>query len=154
MPLILGITATGKSVSSVLLEKIDDQNYVLLDSTSFDLQAGERAQAYQNLAQRFSDYVAGKKIDLICVKSSASSGKGGATDALLEGAEVRGVILAAAAATGASVLQAKKATISKSFGERKVEEYCGDSSFWSKLGLSSLKKGMRETALFAIAQAK
>jgi hypothetical protein len=150
---ILGVTATGKVVSLVLLEKIDEDNFNLIDEFSLTLQAGDRAKAYGNLGQRFRDYITGKSIETICVKASAPSGSG-ATQALLEGAEVRGIILAAATSVCSNVVQSTTSKLSKSFGERKVKEYCADSSFWKSLNLLKLKSGMREAALFAIAQTR
>ena len=150
---ILGVTATGKEVSLVFLEKITETEFVLIDEFNLNIQSGDRAAAYRNLAQRFSDYLAGKGIEIICIKGSAPSGSG-ATQALLEGAEVRGVVLATSAAACSRVIQSTTSSLSKSFGNRKVDEYCKDSSFWDGLNLLKLKKGMREAAFFAIAQTK
>ena len=150
---ILGVTATGKGLSIVFLEKINESKIKLIDEFTLNLQSGDRAVAYGNLAQRFSDYLAGKDIETICVKGSAPSGSG-ATQALLEGAEVRGIVLATASTTCPHVIQSTTSSLSKSFGSRKVDEYCKDSSFWETLDLLNLKKGMREAAFFAIAQTK
>lgn len=150
---ILGIKATGKEVSMVFLEKINESKFELIDEFTLKLQSGDRAIAYGNLAQRFSDYIAGKDIETICIKGSAPSGSG-ATQALLEGAEVRGVVLASASTACPHAIQSTTSSLSKSFGSRKVGEYCKDSSFWDSRNLLKLKKGMREAAFFAIAQTK
>lgn len=150
---ILGVTATGKEVSMVFLEKIDESKFELRDEFTLNLQSGDRAAAYRNLAQRFSDYLAGKDIETICIKASAPSGSG-ATQALLEGAEVRGVVLASASAGCSHVIQSTTSNLSKSFGGRKVDAYCKDSTFWDCHNLLKLKKGMREAAFFAIAQTR
>lgn len=85
-----------------------------------------------------------------CIKASAVS-MGGTKKAHLEAAELRGVALAAAAAV-CEVCSVSKSTTSRTFGDRSVDEYLKDDTFWDGHGLASLKKGMREAAFTVISQ--
>ena len=66
-------------------------------------------------------------------------------------AEVRGVIIAAAASV-CDVKAISKAVISRTYGERKVDEYVQDDDFWGKQTQGGkLRKTSREVAMLVIA---
>ena len=69
----------------------------------------------------------------------------------LESAELRGVVIAAARSI-CPVRSVTKATISRRFGERSVDEYVADDEFWSEnVQGVHLRAGSREAALLLIA---
>ena len=73
----------------------------------------------------------------------------------LEGAEVRGVVAAAASAVPnvRSVEMVAQAQISKHYGNRKVEEYVKDGKFWAeKTTGGTLRAGSRVGAMILIAE--
>lgn len=83
------------------------------------------------------------------MKDSAAS-KRGAGLAHLRSAELRGVVAAALDASGANVIMVNKGVVSKTFGERKVDEYVADNAFWRGRITGSLRKGSREAAFLTI----
>ncbi len=96
------------------------------------------------------DYLPNNKIDRVVVKASAFSQSSGKSH--LDAAELRGVVMAAAA-TVATVSVRAKAQISKTFGARKFDEYLKDDEFWSKeISGAALKKGSRDAALLLLVE--
>jgi hypothetical protein len=70
---------------------------------------------------------------------------------LLISAEVRGVIIAAAASV-CEVKVVSKAVISRTYGERKVDEYLDDDAFWNEHTQGGkLRKMSREAAMLVVA---
>ena len=66
-------------------------------------------------------------------------------------AEVRGVIIAAAASV-CEVKVLSKSLISRTYGERKVDEYLEDDAFWREQTQGgTLRKMSREAAMLVIA---
>lgn len=115
------------------------------------MQKGDRAAAYSVLHQQCADYVKENGINTVIVKASAVAGKGSATLGFLTSAEVRGVVMAAAASQ-CPVKALSKAVISKTYGERKVDEYVADDGFWAGHTTGgALRKLSRETAMLLIA---
>jgi hypothetical protein len=74
--------------------------------------------------------------------------------ALLQSAELRGAVMAALGAI-VPVEVRSKASISKTYGERKVDEYVADADFWKKeiVGVN-LRAGSREAAMILLAARK
>ncbi len=69
----------------------------------------------------------------------------------LEAAELRGVVIAACATTAATDTVAK-ATISRTFGKRRVDDYIADDDFWTKeVGGIALRRGSWEAAMVLLA---
>ena len=97
---------------------------------------GDPAKAYRVVFEQLVDLFRNSGVETIYIKSSAVSG-GKATMALLEGAELRGVTLTAAATVGCAVHLVSKAATSKIFGERKVDQYLKDDDYWTGLGLDT-----------------
>lgn len=121
--------------------------------TSWKLQSGDRAQAYSILHQRCADFLRESGIELAFIKASALP-TGSAKLALLHSAEVRGVI-AASAASVCPVKILSKAVISRTYGDRKVDEYLKDDSFWCAQTMGgTLRKSSREAAMLLIAGRK
>lgn len=127
----LGLTATKDTVIIVDATIPDDDGPISINADdTWRVQQGDRSSAYNVLYQQCLDYVSEHAINQVVVKASAVSGAGPATLALLLGAEVRGIVLAAASAH-CSVKALSKSSISKTYGARKVDEYLADNQFWN-----------------------
>ena len=149
----LGISASTESVLVVDAEipKNGSSPIVIMSDDTWSVQKGHRAAAYAVLHQQCADYVHENNIERVIIKASAVAGKGSATLGLLHGAEVRGVLMAAASAH-CPVTALTKALISKTYGNRKVDEYVADDAFWaSNTTGKSLRKMSREPAMLLIA---
>lgn len=149
----LGIVVAGEVVTAVDAEVPSDADdpITVLSDTTWKLQAGERGLALSVLHQRCAGYVREHKIDLVLVKASAVPLKGPARLALLESAEVRGVVMAAAASITTVKILAKS-VVSRTYGDRKVDEYLSDDDFWdSRTSGAKLRKTSREAAMLVLA---
>jgi hypothetical protein len=148
----VGLTASKESVT-VVDATIPKGNgpLVINGDDTWRIQKGDRASAYNVLHQQCADYIRENDIDKVIVKASAVSGRGSATVGLLQSAEVRGVVMAAAA-SHCAVQALSKAVISKTYGDRKVDEYVADDAFWaSNTTGGTLRKLSREAAMLLIA---
>lgn len=148
----LGLSASKEEVIYVDAEIPDDDGpLVVLADDTWKVQRGDRAAAYNVLHQQCADYIRENHIDAAIVKASAVTGKGTARVGMLESAEVRGVVIAAAA-SACPVTQLKKAVISRTYGDRKVDEYVADDSFWKDHTTGGkLRKMSREVAMLLVA---
>jgi hypothetical protein len=99
--------------------------------------------------QRVSDYVQEHGIVRTVIKASAVS-KGGMGKAHLDAAELRGVVMGAAAAASETQCLAK-GHISRTFGERNVDAYVADQRFWEGNVVGALRAGSREAAMLLVA---
>jgi hypothetical protein len=116
------------------------------------LQKGDKANAYALMHQRLENYVREKKITRAVIKASAVSQAGKPKLAHFESAELRGVAISALCEGGAKVEVTAKATISRTFGERKADEYVSDDTFWDEqVTGENLRGGSREAALLLLA---
>lgn len=149
----LGVVVSGDLVTAVDAEVPDAGPITIQSDQSWPLQSGNRADAYVVMAQQVTDYATENGIGCAVVKESAVS-LGGTKKAHLESAELRGVVLCALRRATEVKLQSK-AIISKTFGERKVDEYLSDSAFWKKecAGIN-LRVGSREAAMIILAARK
>lgn len=148
----LGLSASKEAVVVVDAEIPDGDGpiSIVLDDT-WKIQKGDRAAAYSVIHQLCVDYVKEHGIDTVVVKASAVAGKGSATLGFLLSAEVRGVVLSAAASQ-CSVKVLSKAAISRTYGDRKVDEYVADDAFWAVHTTGGvLRKLSREAAMLLIA---
>ena len=118
-------------------------------SNILKLQNEDRPEAYCAIAKQVRDYAKEANIQKCVIKASAVS-RGGTTLSHLESAELRGVISCALREV-APVEATTKAKISKTFGERKADEYLGDDEFWNGAVQGSLRGGSREAALVILA---
>jgi hypothetical protein len=148
----LGLSASKDSVVAVDAEIPDDDGPIIIKSDdTWKVQKGDRAAAYNFLHQQCADYIKENGIDAVVVKASAVAGKGSATLGFLLSAEVRGIVIAAAASQ-CPVKALSKAVISRTYGDRKVDEYVGDDAFWAdKTTGGSLRKLSREATMLLIA---
>lgn len=149
----LGLTASKEGVIYVDVEIPDDDGpIVVLADDTWKVQKGDRSAAYNVLHQQCADYIRENHIERTVVKASAVTGKGMAKLGMLEAAEVRGIVIAAAASV-CVVKQLKKGSVSKTYGDRNVDDYVADDSFWAKNTKGGkLRKMGRETAMLLIAE--
>lgn len=152
MTKIAGFVVSGDSINVVVAEVPTDLNdpiSIEYDQT-WNLQSGPREPALHVLHQRCASFLKEQKIKSAVVKASAAP-QSGAKLSLLHSAEVRGVIIAAAASE-ADVRSLSKSAISRKYGDRKVDEYLKDNTFWQgKLTGNALRMGSREAAMLIIA---
>jgi len=146
----VGITVSGKKVTLVDATVSSSGPITINADQSCNLQEGDRPDAYSIMHQHISDYLRENKIQRVVFKSSALT-MGAMKKAHLEAAELRGVTMAAAASV-ARTQSLAKAHISRTFGNRKVDEYLKDDSFWStELNGESVRIGSREAAMVLLA---
>lgn len=146
----IGFTVSGEKVVAVDAEVPDTGPIVLQADHTFSLQKGDREDAYDTLYKQVSNYLREHGIKRAVLKGSSSVARG-MKQAHLDSAEVRGVVIAAARSV-CPVRSVKKSSVSKSFGERKVDEYLKDESFWEeRVDGVDLRAGSREAALMLIA---
>ena len=147
-----GVVVAGESVTVVHADVPSDPNHpiVVISDNTIKLQTGERGAALAVMYARCLDLFAHTQTERAVIKASALS-MNGVKLAALASAEVRGVVIAAAASkTTATTLT--KAKISKTYGDRKVDEYLSDDSFWTAKAVGiKLKKSSREAAMLIIA---
>jgi len=124
----VGLTVSGDKVVVVDAEVPDDGPIVLFADHTWTLQKGAREEAYHMIYQQVANYLRGHEIKRVVLKASAVNARGSMTLAHLESAEVRGVVIAAARSV-CPVRSVAKATISRWFGERTVDEYVKDHAF-------------------------
>ncbi|MGE8454617.1 MAG: hypothetical protein ACN6OP_29200 [Pseudomonadales bacterium] len=147
-----GVVVVGESVTVVHAEVPSDPNdpIIIISDSTFKLQTGERGDALAVMYARCVDLFTQTKTESTVIKASALS-MSGMKLAALASAEVRGVVIAAAASKTAVKILAKS-RISKTYGERKVDEYLADDSLWADKAVGiKLKKSSREAAMLIIA---
>lgn len=147
-----GVVVVGESVTVVHAEVPLDPNdpIIVISDNTIKLQTGERGEALAVMYARCVDLFTQTKTESAIIKASALS-MSGMKLAALASAEVRGAVIAAAASKTVVAMLAK-AKISKTYGERKVDEYLADDSFWAAKALGiKLKKSSREAAMLIIA---
>lgn len=148
----VAFVVVGEAVTVVMAEMPDDsaKPVTVLGDETWKLQNGEKASSYAVLHQRCHDYLRENKIQSVVIKSSALT-LGAVKLGLLHSAEVRGVIIAASASV-CEVRLLSKAVISRTYGERKVDEYLQDDEFWSENTQGgNLRKTSREAAMLLVA---
>jgi len=147
----LGVVASGDRVTMVHANVPDGGPIEIIEDCHLRLQQGDKADAYHVMHQQLRDYVKENKIETSIIKGSAVTGKGKAKLANLESAELRGVAICALRETAPVIIETK-GHISKTFGDRKVDEYLKDDDFWSKnvTGVE-LRGGSREAAMLLLA---
>lgn len=146
----LGIVVSGSQLDAVHLG-IDDSSAIVNNQFTWKLQSGDEALAYTAMYERVKDYIKNNAIEYVVVKASAV-GKNKPTLAHLKSAELRGVVTVASVGGGASTTLIQKGTVSRTFGDRKVDDYVKDETFWSKQVVGDLTKGRREAALLVLSQ--
>lgn len=146
----VGFQVSGDKVVVVDAMVSDDGPIVIQADHSWSLQTGAREDAYHVLYQQVSNYLREHDIKRAVLKGSAANARG-MGQAHLDSAEVRGVVIAAARSV-CPVRAVRKASVSKTFGTRKVDAYIKDDDFWAeKVEGVNLRAGSREAALMLIA---
>lgn len=148
----VGLVVVGEVVTVVDAQVPDDNDLpiTVLSDATWNLQTGERGSALSVLHERCAGYFRENQVDLVVVKASALP-TGPAKLALLGSAEVRGVVIAAAASSS-TVKILSKGVVSRTYGDRKVDEYLKDDDFWKKHTIGGkLRKTSREAAMLIIA---
>jgi len=149
---LASFVVSGDAVKVVVAQVPSDPNDpISIDyDQTWNLQSGAREPALHVLHQRCASFLKEQQIKSVVLKASAAP-RSAATLSLLHSAEVRGVVIAAAASV-AHVHSLAKGLISRKYGDRKVDEYLEDESFWqSKTTGTALRKGSREAAMLIIA---
>lgn len=150
----LGVAVSGDKAVLVDLDVPDGEGAItIVADFTIKLQKGPRPDAYAAAADEISDYVREKGIEQAIVKGSAVSQQGRPKLAHFEAAELRGAVIAALASV-CPTETVTKANISRNFGERKVDEYVEDDSFWVEHFEGSLRSGSREAALSVLAKCR
>lgn len=148
----VGIVVVGETVTLVDAQVPGDAaKPILIEADhSWKLQQDDQPAAYAIIHQRCADYLTEHKVDGVVIKASALP-TGACKLGHLRSAETRGVIIAAAASVCA-VRVIQKAVISRTYGERKVDEYLNDDAFWAeKTTGGKLRKSSREAAMLLVA---
>ncbi len=130
-----------------------DDTVEVVEDVTWTLQQGDRADAYRVMHDRIHNYLTEREIKHVAIKGSVVPSHA-TTLAHLHAAELRGVVTVAAAHSDADIKVITKASISRSFGKRKVDEYVADDNFWNEALATQVKKGSRETALVILAARK
>lgn len=149
----LGISASSGVVTVVEAEFPDDTSapIVILGDSTWKLQKGGRAAAYAVLHQQCVDHIRDNKIDGVVIKASAVP-QGAAKLGLLVSAEVRGVVMAAAASVCSNTTDVTAGSISRNYGDRKIAEYIADDLFWASATTGgALRKTSREATMLLVA---
>ncbi|MFT8958652.1 MAG: hypothetical protein ABF917_13300 [Gluconobacter oxydans] len=148
----VGFVVVGEVVTVVdaeVPEDTDDPVTIIADDT-WKLQKGDRAEAYDVMYRRCTNYLKENGVARVVVKASALT-MGSTKLSHMTSAELRGVVIAAAASV-ASVRTMSKALISRTYGNRKMDEYLQDDDFWDEQTTGgSLRKNSREAAMIVIA---
>lgn len=148
----VGLVVVGDVITVVDAQVPNDigEPITILSDTTWNLQQGDRGPALAVLHQRCADYLRENEIALVVVKASALS-TGSVKLSLLGSAEARGVIIAAAASVS-EVAILSKAVISRTYGDRKVDEYLKDDGFWDDHTEGGrMRKTSREAAMLILA---
>ena len=148
----LGVTVSGEAIQVVHLDT-GQTKPTLVNQFTWRLQTGDVVDAYHAMHERVRDYVANHGVAEVIIKASAL-GQSSATLAHLRSAELRGVICVAVKVGGATAKLVPKAVISRTFGDRKVDQYVADDGFWPEALDGDLTKGRREAALLVLSQAR
>lgn len=150
---VLGLGATKDNVIYVDVEVPDDPDepITVLADGNWKIQKGDRSDAYQVLHQQCLDYVTESGVEEVVVKASAVMARGSMRLGMLHTAEVRGIVIAASASC-CPVTQLQKAVVSRTYGDRNVDDYIEDDGFWAEhtAGMP-LRKMSREVAMLVVA---
>lgn len=151
----LGVTVSGDKAIIVDATVSDDEADPIVINRDFPLklQTGDRAEAYSVFFKELTDYAREARIEKAVVKASAALQRGGGKLSHLLSAELRGVTIAALSTVCATETVAKS-NLSRNFGDRNVQEYVDDDSFWDDNFQGDIKAGSREAAFGIIARCR
>lgn len=146
----VGIAVVGDKVTIVGATVPATGPIVIEYDVTWTLQTGNRADAYKFMHHQIADYIGSKSVVNVIVKASAVSGSTKLSH--LTSAELRGVVICAAASSAANVSVLAKNNISRNFGDRKMDEYLKDDAFWTaEVAGVHLRNGSREAAMLLLA---
>lgn len=147
----VAMVVSGDKVIVVDVEVPDTGLLILQADLTWKLQEGLRPDAYNVLSQQCTNYLRENSIDKVLIKASATSRAGVKLGHFLS-AELRGVTQAAAASI-CPVKTMSKAVLSRTFGDRKVDEYTKDNGYWDQhFDGDPLRAGSREAAIMLLAE--
>lgn len=144
----LGISSSSDRLILVGTEFDQDALALFCDDT-WNIRGGDHAEAYAAIHDRLLNYLIETHIQCVALKGSALSPvamRAGNLAAI----ELRGAVLVAIGHSRARVYVTTKATMSRRFGKRKVDEYVSDDGFWENQFGNTLRKGSRETAMLIL----
>ena len=145
----LVITASDVTVVDTTIPDDQDAPLILNRDETWKLAGGDRAKAYETLFHRCTGYIQQNGVDQIVIKASALP-QGGGGSGILDGAELRGVIMCAAASSCATRIL-EKSWMSRTY-KRRVDEVVKDDAFWEQqLDGAKLRKGSRDAAMLVVA---
>ncbi|WP_207937141.1 hypothetical protein [Pseudomonas sp. 51_B] len=145
----LVITASDVTVVDTTIPDDRDAPLILNRDETWKLAGGDRAKAYETLFHRCTGYIQQNGITQVVIKASALP-QGGGGSGILDGAELRGVIMCAAASACATRIL-EKSWMSRTY-KRKVDEVLKDDAFWEQqLDGAKLRKGSRDAAMLVVA---
>ena len=146
----LVVSASDVTVVDTTIPDDSDEPLVLIKDDTWKLAAGDRPKAYETLFHRCVSYIQQNGVNQVVIKASALPQGSAAKGGLLDGAELRGVIMCAAASACENRVM-DKAWISRTY-KRKVDEILKDDPFWEQqLNGAKLRKGSREAAMLVVA---
>lgn len=149
---IIGFSNKSDVVTAVGIQFTEDTPEVFLDQ-DWKLQSGNRAEAYFVIQERIVNELRERNIKNVVIKGSIAPARSTLL-AHLHTAELRGVVMAAAAQAQARPEMITKTTLSRTFGNRKTDEYVADGSFWSTAVLGALRVASREIAMMVLMKGK
>lgn len=147
----VSMVVSGNKVIVVDAEMVDTGPLVLQADVTWTLQSDDRPAAYNVLRQQCADYLRENKIAKALVNESAASRRA-VNVSHFHSAELRGVVQAAAASV-CEVKTIAKGTLSRTYGDRKVDEYAKDEEFWDEhFDGGDLRVGSRTAAIMLLAE--
>jgi hypothetical protein len=149
----IGLDVASKQVVVVQLFVPEEGPLVVEYDQTWPLQKGARPAAYRVMFDRLANHIRDRKIDAVAIIGSSGS-KFAASLGLLESAELRGVVAAAAASVVGSVKLRAKLSLSRASSRGKVDLYTEDDTYWAAALKGKLRKGSREAAYVVIAEAR
>jgi len=142
------IAASGIIQIAILQETNTAGSLSLIQLVTIPQQTGDVPIAYAEVYRRVASLLAESGVSRAFVKSSALPGKS-VQLAVLEGAELRGVTIAAVASIRSiTVKMVSKAQLSRAHG--KVDIILKDDAFFGARISGDLKRGFREAALIVL----
>lgn len=149
----VGIVVEGETVWVVDADVPEDSDLAveILADNKWDLQDGDRASALAVMSRRCASHIKENKVDRAFVMASGAPLGRARVEPLLKSAELRGVVMAAAAQHTVVKMVLKK-TVSRTYGDRKFDEYCKDDEFWNAHTVGkALRKTSRPAAMTILA---
>jgi len=149
----VGMVVEGETVWVVDADVPEDPELPvnILADNKWNLQDGDRATALSVMLRRCASHIKENKVICAYVMASGAPLGRARVEPLLKSAELRGVVIAAAAQHAVVKMVLKKA-VSRTFGDQKFDEYCKDDAFWKAHTTGkALRKTSRPAAMVVVA---